>query len=132
MNSSANSIQSLVNKMSMSAASFSPEITTSDSTTFIHAVGVTKTFGKVVAVQGISLHANRGEIIGLVGPDGAGKTTTLRLICGALKLDAGTILVGGYDIQQQTEQARGLLGYLPQRFSLYEELTVMENIRFFA
>ncbi len=116
----------------MSANPFSPEMTTPDSTPFIHAVEITKTFGKLVAVQGISLHVNRGEIIGLVGPDGAGKTTTLRLICGALKLDAGTILVGGYDIQQQIEQARALLGYLPQRFSLYEELTVMENIRFFA
>ncbi len=98
----------------------------------IEAQDITKRFGEMVAVQQVSLTVNRGEIIGLVGPDGAGKTTTLRLICGALKLDGGRIGVGGYDIERQTENARAQLGYLPQRFSLYEELTVMENIRFFA
>ena len=73
-----------------------------------------------------------GEIYGLVGSDGAGKTTTIRLIVGALKADSGTCAVCGYDINQQTEDARSQLGYLSQRFSLYEDLTVLENIRFFA
>lgn len=98
----------------------------------IHAIEITKRFGELCAVDQVSLTVNCGEIVGLVGADGAGKTTTLRLICGALKLDAGQIRIGGYDIQQQTEKARAQIGYLPQRFSLYEELTVMENIRFFA
>lgn len=98
----------------------------------IQADKITKRFGNLCAVDQVSLTVNAGEIVGLVGPDGAGKTTTLRLICGALKLDAGQVWVGGYDIQHQTEEARSQIGYLPQRFSLYEELTVMENIRFFA
>lgn len=98
----------------------------------IQADQITKRFGNLCAVDQVSLTVHAGEIVGLVGPDGAGKTTTLRLICGALKLDAGQVWVGGYDIQRQTEEARAQIGYLPQRFSLYEELTVMENIRFFA
>ncbi len=73
-----------------------------------------------------------GEIYGLVGPDGAGKTTVMRLLCGALQLDDGDATIGGYDIRRQVERAREQIGYLPQRFSLYEELTVQENLRFFA
>jgi|DewCreStandDraft_2_1066082.scaffolds.fasta_scaffold20492_2 ABC-2 type transport system ATP-binding protein len=98
----------------------------------IEASEITKRFGSLCAVDQVTITVKQGEIVGLVGPDGAGKTTTLRLICGAMKLDGGWIRVGGYDIQRQTEQARAQIGYLPQRFSLYEELTVMENIRFFA
>ena len=93
---------------------------------------ISKKFGDNWAVNNISLQVNAGEIYGLVGPDGAGKTTTMRLICGALHLDSGSIKVGDFDIQHQTDQARSLIGYLAQRFSLYEELTVLENIRFFA
>ncbi|HVN15915.1 MAG TPA: ABC transporter ATP-binding protein, partial [Anaerolineales bacterium] len=73
-----------------------------------------------------------GEIYGLVGSDGAGKTTTMRLLVGALLPDAGEISVCGYDVRKQVEQARSQLGYLSQRFSMYEDLTVLENIRFFA
>lgn len=108
------------------------ETSSSQATALIHAVEITKRFGDLCAVDQVSLTVNPGEIVGLVGPDGAGKTTTLRLICGALKLDSGQIRVSGYDLQRQTEEARAQIGYLPQRFSLYEELTVMENIRFFA
>lgn len=84
------------------------------------------------AVDGISLSVTAGQIYGLVGPDGAGKTTTLRLIFGAYKPDSGEISIGGYPVTQQPEEARALIGYLSQRFSLYEDLTVMENIRFLA
>ena len=91
-----------------------------------------KSFGHLRAVDGLSLAVAPGEIYGLVGADGAGKTTVMRLICGALTADAGSVSVGGYDINRQTEQARGLIGYLSQRFSMYEDLTVLENIRFFA
>ena len=80
------------------------------------------------AVNDVSLSVTPGQIYGLVGPDGAGKTTTLRLIFGAYKADGGTVTIGGFSIAQQPEEARGLIGYLSQRFSLYEELTVLENI----
>jgi ABC-2 type transport system ATP-binding protein len=83
-------------------------------------------------VDDISLHVREGEIYGLVGSDGAGKTTTMRLLVGALLQDAGEVSVCGYDILKQTEQARSQIGYLSQRFSMYEDLTVLENIRFFA
>ncbi len=98
----------------------------------IDAQEISKAFNRKPAVDGISLQVAPGEIYGLVGPDGAGKTTTLRLLCAALKLDRGVISIAGYDLKHRTEQARAQMGYLPQRFSLYEELTVMENIRFFA
>jgi len=102
----------------------------------ISATHLLKTFGETHAVDDLNLHVASGEIYGLVGPDGAGKTTTLRLLCGALRPDSShekrQIQIGGYDILRQTEQARAQIGYLPQRFSLYEELTVLENIRFFA
>lgn len=104
----------------------------SDVPTLIQATGLSKSFGDVHAVEGVSLRVNAGEIYGLVGSDGAGKTTTMRLMVGALKADSGGCIIGGYDIQTQTENARSHLGYLSQRFSLYEELTVLENIRFFA
>lgn len=106
--------------------------------TLIEAQFLTKTFGENRAVDGLSLRVAAGEIYGLVGPDGAGKTTTIRLLCGALRADeapgeeAPAIKIAGYDVSRQTEQARAQIGYLPQHFSLYEELTVLENIRFFA
>jgi len=83
-------------------------------------------------VDGVSLSIPAGEIYGLVGSDGAGKTTTMRLIVGALLPDQGEVSVCGFDIKKQTENARSQIGYLSQRFSMYEDLTVLENIRFFA
>jgi ABC-2 type transport system ATP-binding protein len=91
-----------------------------------------KSFGETHAVDDVSLQIEVGEIYGLVGADGAGKTTTMRLLVGALKPDAGEAIVCGYDVIHKTELARSQLGYLSQRFSLYEDLTVLENIRFFA
>jgi ABC-2 type transport system ATP-binding protein len=98
----------------------------------IRARELSKSFGDQHAVVGLSLLVNAGEIYGLVGPDGAGKTTTIRLLCGALRPDSGETSIGEYSVERNTEKARSLIGYLPQRFSLYEELTVLENIRFFA
>ena len=103
----------------------------------IQAKGLKKTFhtmkgGAVHAVDGVDLQVQAGEIYGLVGSDGAGKTTTIRMLVGALKMDAGEAWIAGFDIKKQTEQARSQIGYLSQRFSLYEDLTVLENIRFFA
>lgn len=98
----------------------------------VQANNISKSFGSTHAVDGVSLEIKPGEIYGLVGADGAGKTTTLRLLVGALKADAGQVTICGYDINKQTEQARSQFGYLSQRFSMYEDLTVLENIRFFA
>lgn len=98
----------------------------------IEATDLHKSFEDVHAVDGVSLRIHPGEIYGLVGSDGAGKTTTMRLIVGALKADRGTCRLAGYDISRQPEDARSHVGYLSQRFSLYEDLTVLENIRFFA
>jgi ABC-2 type transport system ATP-binding protein len=101
-------------------------------TTLIQAKNITKTFGDTLAVDGLSLQVRAGEIYGLVGPDGAGKTTTMRLLCGALLPDSGEVSVGGYSMRTDPDLAREQIGYLSQRFSLYEELTVLENIRFFS
>ena len=98
----------------------------------VQAANLKKSFGTTHAVDDISLHVQEGEIYGLVGSDGAGKTTTMRLLVGALLPDAGEINVCGYDVLKQVEQVRSQIGYLSQRFSMYEDLTVLENIRFFA
>jgi ABC-2 type transport system ATP-binding protein len=94
-------------------------------------------FKATEAVRDVSFHVEAGEIYGLVGPDGAGKTTTLRLLCGAylptpVAESKTEIRICGYDVIKETDQARAHIGYLSQRFSLYEDLSVMENIRFFA
>ena len=91
-----------------------------------------KSFGPVHAVAGVSVRVAPGQAYGLVGPDGAGKTTTMRLLIGALACDRGTVRILGHDVHRQPEQARALVGYLAQRFSLYGDLTVMENFEFFG
>ena len=101
-------------------------------TSLVQANGLVKHFGHTHAVDGVSLQIKSGEIYGLVGSDGAGKTTTMRLLVGALLPNEGSINICGYDVRKQTEQARSTIGYLSQRFSMYEDLTVLENIRFFA
>ena len=98
----------------------------------IEVAHLSRAYGKVHALRELSLSVAAGEIYGLVGPDGAGKTTAMRLIVGSLKPDAGEVTVAGYAMLRQPERARAHIGYLSQRFSLYEELTVFENIRFFA
>ena len=88
--------------------------------------GITKQFHSVTAVNNINLEVSRGEIFGLVGPDGAGKTTLMRMILGIVEPTSGTVLVMG---SSKVEDVKNLIGYIPQKFSLYRDLTVMENIR---
>lgn len=93
---------------------------------------LSRTFGSTRAVAGLNLRVPAGCIYGLVGPDGAGKTTTLRLLCGALRADQGRALIMGIDVTRDPEGVRRQLGYMPQRFSLYGDLRVRENLLFFA
>ncbi len=98
----------------------------------IVARGLRKSWGATVAVDGLELEVGRGEIFGLVGPDGAGKTTAIRLLCGILDAEAGAAAVAGFDLRREPEEVKKRIGYMSQRFSLYGDLTVGENLRFFA
>jgi len=98
----------------------------------VAAVGLTRRFGATLAVDRVSFEAARGQIFGLIGPDGAGKTTTIRMLAGVLPPDAGTAIVAGADVARNPEAAKQHLSYMPQRFGLYEDLTVAENLRFYA
>lgn len=100
--------------------------------TLIEARALSKSFGKTRAVQGISLTVAAGEAYGLVGPDGAGKTTAIRLLIGALTPDAGSVELCGTNLATDPDKARSSAGYLAQRFALYTDLTVQENLAFFA
>src|SRR3972149_4013670 len=98
----------------------------------IQTTNLTKTFGSLTAVKDLNLEVKPGEIFGLVGPDASGKTTTLRMLCGILPPDGGEATVAGCDIRRETESLKEKVGYLPQRFGLYGDLTVLENIHFYA
>jgi len=91
-----------------------------------------KSFGPITAVSNLSLTLKPGDLLGLTGPDGAGKTTLIRLMAGAMTPDEGQVIINGYPMERNPDLAREGLGYLSQNFSLYEDLTVLENIRFFA
>lgn len=101
-------------------------------TVAIKADGLTKSFPGVLAVDNLSFDVRAGEIFGLVGPDGAGKTTALRMLAGIMPPDAGSASVAGCNVVRDPERAKHDISYMPQRFGLYEDLTVDENIRFYA
>jgi ABC-2 type transport system ATP-binding protein len=98
----------------------------------IEAADLTRRFGETIAVAGLNLTVHTGEILGLVGPDGAGKTTTLRLLNGIMDPTSGRVTLFGHDPARGAFQIRRRLGYMAQRFTLYEDLTVLENLTFFA
>ena len=98
----------------------------------IQAENLTKRFRQVQAVRGINLDIAPGEIYGLIGPDGAGKTTTIRMLAGVMKPTAGIARVSGFDTSKQAENLRAQVGYMAQRFSLYGDLSVRENMEFYA
>lgn len=102
------------------------------SNTVIEATGLTKCFGEFTAVDHISFAVEKGEIFGFLGANGAGKTTAMRMLCGLSKPTSGIGSVAGFDIATQSEQIKHHIGYMSQRFSLYENLKVWENIRLFA
>jgi ABC-2 type transport system ATP-binding protein len=93
---------------------------------------LTKKFGAFTAVDHVNFTVKRGEIFGFLGANGAGKSTTIRMMCGLLQSTSGTALVGGYDINTQTDQVKSTIGYMSQRFSLYDDLTVEQNIKFYG
>ncbi|MNF50813.1 putative ABC transporter ATP-binding protein YbhF [compost metagenome] len=98
----------------------------------IRAQGLTKRFGQLTAVDGLNLHVNRAEVFGFLGPNGCGKSTTIRMLCGLLLPSAGEIEVLGCRIPQDAEALKRRIGYMTQKFSLYEDLTVGENLEFLA
>lgn len=93
---------------------------------------LTKQFGPIVAVNGLNLEVKKGEIFGLVGPDGAGKTTTMRMLAAIMDSTGGSATVAGFDLRRQAEEIKKHIGYMAQQFALYGDLSVLENIVFFA
>jgi len=91
-----------------------------------------KVFGALVAVDGLTLAVGRGEVFGLLGPNGSGKTTTIRMFCGLLEPTSGTAVVAGKDVVRDAEAVRRNIGYMSQKYGLYDDLTVVENIRFYS
>src|SRR6187431_3814937 len=98
----------------------------------IEVKNLTRRFGDFVAVNRVSFDVRAGEIFGFLGANGAGKSTTIRMLCGLLRPTSGTALVGGIDVGQDPEGVKRRIGYMSQRFSLYEPLTVDQNIQFFG
>jgi ABC-2 type transport system ATP-binding protein len=98
----------------------------------VETAGLGRTFGKLVAVRDVSLSVRPGEIFGILGPNGAGKSTTIRMLCGLLTPTSGRGTVAGFDIASEPEKVKTRIGYMTQRFSLYEDLTVRENLLFYA
>ncbi len=98
----------------------------------IEILGLTKKFGSFTAVDGISFNVRKGEIFGFLGANGAGKSTTIRMLCGLLDPTSGTAIVAGTDVRRNPERVKCAIGYMSQRFSLYEDLTVEENVRFYG
>jgi len=98
----------------------------------IEAVELTKRFGNFTAVNSLSFHVQEGEIFGFLGANGAGKSTTIRMLCGLLQSTSGSATVAGYDINKQTDLVKRNIGYMSQKFSLYDDLTVEQNIRFYG
>ena len=88
--------------------------------------------GSILALDDVSLHIDKGQLFGLIGPDGAGKTTLFRILTTLLLPDSGTATVNGFDIVKDYREIRNCIGYMPGRFSLYQDLTIEENLNFFA
>lgn len=98
----------------------------------IEARNLSKRFGEVTAVDGVTFEIGTGEIYGILGPNGSGKTTTIRMLCGIMRPTSGTAIVAGLDVTQDPDGVKARIGYMSQAFGLYRDLTVIENLRFYA
>jgi ABC-2 type transport system ATP-binding protein len=98
----------------------------------VHTEKLTKVFGSITAVDGVTFDITRGEIFGVLGPNGSGKTTTIRMLCGLLEPTSGSATVAGFDVKTQSEEIRRNIGYMSQRFGMYDDMTVEENLDFYA
>ncbi len=98
----------------------------------VHTDKLTKVFDGVTAVDGVTFDVNRGEVFGVLGPNGSGKTTTIRMLCGLLTPTSGSASVAGFDVLTQSEEIRRNIGYMSQKFGMYEDLTVAENLDFYS
>jgi ABC-2 type transport system ATP-binding protein len=101
-------------------------------TAAVRIAALRKVFGSLVAVDDLTLDIHRGEVFGLLGPNGSGKTTTIRMLCGLLEPTSGSASVAGYDVGSDPESVKRHIGYMSQKYGLYDDLTVVENIRFYA
>lgn len=98
----------------------------------VHTERLSKVFGSITAVDSVSLDIARGEVFGILGPNGSGKTTTIRILCGLLEPTSGSATVAGFDVRTEGEKIRRNIGYMSQRFGMYDDLTVAENLDFYA
>jgi len=105
---------------------------TTESDYVIEVQQLSKRFGRVKAVDGLTFNVKRGEVFGILGPNGSGKTTTIRMLCGILQPGSGSGRALGFDILRESEKIKAHIGYMSQRFTLYDDLTVIENLRFYA
>jgi ABC-2 type transport system ATP-binding protein len=98
----------------------------------VHTDKLTKVFGVIKAVDGVTFDINRGEVFGVLGPNGSGKTTTIRMLCGLLTPTSGAATVAGFDVHTQSEEIRRNIGYMSQHFGMYDDMTVTENLDFYS
>src|SRR6478752_3381406 len=100
--------------------------------TMIECDGLTRRFGHVTAVDHVSFKVNKGAIFGFLGPNGSGKSTVIRMLCGLLEPSDGRASIAGHDVAKETDKIKSLIGYMSQKFSLYDELSVHENLNFYG
>jgi len=125
-------VDQAVERKPLVAESRQPSLAAAEHGAVIDVRNLQRRFGDFYAVKGVSFSVQRGEVFGLLGANGAGKTTTFSMLCGLLPVSAGEISVAGFDLRRAAARARGRLGYMAQRFSLYVDLSVLQNLRFFA